>query len=150
MFLDPDLNKEAIRQAEEANEIAGDERAGVIEAFIRRPIPADWRQKTRNERAGWFRIGHNSEFQEGEGARRTHICSQEVANECFQKDMTRYEMREINQILFRLPGLKKPSGPSRIGDKAYGLQRWYEITPEFWAVTDEDKGSVTDGNKTSL
>lgn len=147
LFLDPALNREAIRQAEDANEIAGDERAGVIEAFIRRPVPKDWRQKTRNERAGWFRIGHNSEFQDGEGSRRTHICSQEVANECFQKDMNRYEMREINQILFRLPGLKRPTGPSRIGDKAYGVQRWYEITPEFWSATKDNDTNVTAGNE---
>jgi predicted P-loop ATPase len=150
LFLDPALNREAIRQAEEANEIAGDERAGVIEAFIRRPVPKDWRQKTRNERAGWFRIGHNSEFQDGEACRRAYICSQEVANECFQKDMNRYEMREINQILFRMPGLKKPAGTSRIGDKAYGVQRWYEITPEFWSVTDDENAFVTESNKPDL
>ena len=47
--------------------------------------------------------------------------------------MTRYEIREINQLLFRLKGLELV-GSIRTRDKAYGGQRRYRINPEFWAA----------------
>ena len=100
LCLPPELREAAKQREEEANEIASDDRAGVIEAFIRRPLPADWYDKTLRERADWFRIGHGDEFQGS--IRREYICAREVAAECFQKDMTRYEIRETNQMLFRL------------------------------------------------
>ena len=134
LYLEPDLDRQAREQAEMANEISGDERIGVIEAFIRRPVPADWYGKTRQERADWFRLNRSDDtLAQGEENRRRYICSQEIANELFQKDMSRYEMREINQILIRIPGLKQ-IGSTRIADKAYGGQRRYRILPEFWAT----------------
>lgn len=137
LCLPPELREAAKQREEEANEIASDDRAGVIEAFIRRPLPADWYNKTLRERADWFRIGHGEEFQ---GAiRREYICAREVAAECFQKDMTRYEIREINQLLFRLKGLELV-GTIRTRDKAYGGQRRYRINPEFW-VADEPRNN---------
>lgn len=139
LYLDPDLDRQAREQAEAANEISGDERIGVIEAFIRRPVPADWQNKTRQERADWFRLNRSDDvLVQGEENRRKYICSQEIANELYQKDMTRYEMREINQILVRIKGLQKVDS-TRIADKAYGGQRRYRILPEFWA-------QQTDGN----
>lgn len=129
LYLNNELNQQAIRQAEDANEIAADDRAGVIEAFIRRKLPADWYDKSLQERTAWFRIGHGDDF---EGAiRREYICGREIAIECFGKDMTRYEMKEINQMLHRMPGLKWV-GPTNTSDKAYGCQRRYKIMPEFW------------------
>ena len=133
LYLPQALNDAAILRAEEANEIAGDERQGIIEAFIRRLIPEGWEELGKEERAMWFR-DPATRARIGEGAvRRKFICSQEIANECFQKQMNRYETREINQILNRLKdrGLKE-RGPMRDYSKAYGSQRCYEITPDFW------------------
>lgn len=138
LYLPHDLDMQARALSEEANEISGDERIGVIEAFIRRPVPADWQSKTRQERADWFRINRSEEtIAQGEENRRKFICAQEVANELFQKEMTRYESREINQILNRIKGLRQ-TGSMRVSDKAYGGQRRYEILPEFWATNDEN------------
>ena len=139
LYLPHDLDRQSRELAEDANEISGDERIGVIEAFIRRPIPADWQSKTRQERADWFRVNRSDEtVAQGEENRRKYICSQEIANECFQKDMSRYEMREINQMLIRIKGLRQ-AGPTSTMDKAYGCQRRYEIMPEFWMLqTAED------------
>ena len=137
LYLPHDLDQQARALGEEANEISGDERIGVIEAFIRRPIPADWQSKTRQERADWFRVNRSDEtVAQGEENRRKYICAQEVSNELFQKEMTRYEMREINQMLNRIKGLKQ-AGNMRTADKAYGGQRRYEILPEFWATNDD-------------
>ena len=139
LYLPHDLDMQARALGEEANEISGDERIGVIEAFIRRPVPADWQDKTRQERADWFRLNRSdATVAQGEENRRKYICAQEVANELFQKEMTRYETREINQILIRIQGLQKVDS-FRTSDKAYGGQRRYKILPEFWA-------QHTDGN----
>lgn len=133
LYLPARLEAQARERAEEANEIAADDRAGVIEAFIRRKLPADWYDKSLQERAAWFRIGHGEDF---EGAiQREYICGREIANECFGKDMTRYEMREINQMLHRMPGLKWV-GSVRTKDTAYGGQKRYKILPEFYANTE--------------
>ena len=137
LFLDHSLEAQARALAEEANEISGDERIGEIAAFIRRPIPTDWYKKTRSERADWFRLHRdNEDAPEGPEHRRNYICSREIANELYQKDMTRYEMKEINQLLIRIPGLKQ-LGPTNTADKAYGCQRRYEIKESFWHDTKE-------------
>lgn len=139
LYLPARLEAQARERAEEANEIAADDRAGVIEAFIRRKLPADWYNKTVQERANWFRIGHGGDF---EGAiQREYICGREIANECFGKDMTRYEMREINQMLHRMPGLKWV-GPTNTQDAAYGCQKRYKIMPEFYATTEQTQSST--------
>lgn len=136
LFLPPDLDRLARELSEEANEISGDERLGEIEAFLRRPIPADWYRKTRAERSEWFRFHRdNEDSPEGPEYRREYICSREIANELYQKDMSRYEMKEINQILVRIKGLRQ-MGPTNTPDKAYGCQRRYKLLPEFWATTD--------------
>lgn len=142
LYLEPELDRLAREQAEAANEISGDERIGVIEAFIRRPIPADWQGKTRQERADWFRLNRSDDtLAQGEENRRKFICAQEVANELFQKDMSRYEMREINQILNRIKGLRQ-AGPTNTPDKAYGCQRRYEILPDFWLLQTQEEDVV--------
>lgn len=134
LYLDHGLEMESRRLSEEANEITGDERIGEIEAFIRRPIPADWYKRDKLQRAEWFRFGHSGEFvPDGEENRRKYICSREIANELYQRDMSRYEMREVNQMLIRIKGLRQ-AGPTNTADRAYGCQRRYEILPEFWAT----------------
>ena len=133
LYLEHDMELESRRMAEEANEVSGDERIGEIEAFIRRPIPTGWYNKTRQERQEWYK--HNKDCEaapEGAEYRRKHICSREIANELYQREMNRYEMREINQMLFRIKGLKS-IGPNNSLDKAYGSQRRYKIMPEFWS-----------------
>lgn len=129
LHLPADLERLARERAEEANEISGDERIGIIEAFIRRPITKDWLDKSRQERADWFRVSHDDNMTDG--IRRRYICAQEIANECFQKDMNRYEAREINQILQRIKGLEYV-GSYRIADKAYGGQKRFKIKEDFW------------------
>lgn len=136
LYLPHDLDMQARALSEEANEISGDERIGEIEAFIRRPIPTDWQSKTRQERADWFRINRSEEtVAQGVENRRKYICSSEIVNELYQKEMTRYERKEINQILLRIKGLRR-IGPNNSLDKAYGSQRRYKIMPEFWATND--------------
>ena len=135
LYLSRELEAESRKQADDANEISGDERIGVIEAFIRRPVPVGWAGLSRKERADWFRgdpiMRTRFDLQGGE-ERRRFICAQEIANECFFKDLPRYEAKEINQMLRRIDGLEEV-GSYRIADSAYGGQRRFKILPEFWA-----------------
>ena len=144
LHLPPALEEESRRLADAANEISGDDRIGIIDAFIRRPVPSGWAALSRKERADWFRgdpiMRTRFDLQGGE-ERRQYICAQEIANECFFKDMNRYEVKEINQIFKRIFGLQEV-GPTNTSDKAYGVQRRYRILPEFWAENDATSAEV--------
>lgn len=136
LVLPPELSAEAKAREEEANEISGDDRIGIIEAFLRRPLCAGWEDRTRQQRAEWFRLpAPRDEELTGEVYRRKYICAQEIACECFCRDMSRWETREIVQLLRRIPGLTEV-GSIRVADKAYGGQRRFAITEEFWKSTE--------------
>lgn len=139
LYLDtPELVSLAKERQEEFNEISTDDRAGMIEAFIRREIPFNWIILTPQQRSDYFKYGTTNGVEFEGTTRRKYICVMEIANECFHKDMNRYEKREINQILHRMKGLEY-KGPTNTTDTAYGCQKRYYITDEFW---DEDEDEV--------
>ena len=110
------------------NEVAADERIGVIEAFIRKPIPETWEQMGMKQRRDYF-IFENCEGITSlvDGQQRKTITAVEVLVECFGQpmdDRTRYRTKEINQIL-RGIGWLHPVGLKY--DRVYGRQRTYEI-----------------------
>lgn len=128
LYLPRELEKEARQRQEEHNEVAADERAGIIEAFIRKEIPENWEQLSARQRQDYFRFGNSSEITAlMETRRRATITAVEVLAECFGQpidERTRYRTKEINQIL-RSFGWLRPIGPKR--DKVYGVQRAYEV-----------------------
>ena len=129
LYLPRELEKEAQQRQEEHNEVAADERAGVIEAFIRREIPENWDQLTAKQRRDYFQFGNSGDIISlVETRRRATITAVEVLAECFGQpidERTRYRTKEINQIL-RSFGWLRSAGLRR--DKVYGGQRAYEIT----------------------
>ena len=149
LCLDGELDRQARAMAEKANELSGDTRIGLIEAFIRKPITEDWRSKSRKERRDYCMYGHK----ELTGTcRRQYICVQEIGNELFGKDLERWEATEVNQMLKRIPGLTFV-GPYRTADEEYGSQRRYRIEEEFWkSESCATKGCSTDrvGSATDL
>ena len=131
LYLPRELEKVAQMRQEEHNEVAADERTGIIEAFIRRPIPENWEQLTAKQRRDFFQYGNNGEITAlvAETQRKT-ITAVEVLAECFGQpidERTRYRTKEINQIL-RSFGWLRPIGLHR--DKIYGAQRTFEIVDE--------------------
>lgn len=131
LYLSAELEAQARERQAEHNEITADDRLGLIEAYIRKPLPDNWASLTRAQRADYFRT--NQGPSEGEGQRRKYICAAEVANECFRREMNRYEAKEINQLLARLGLIYR--GSMRVSDEEYGGQRRYEIPDEFYTTT---------------
>lgn len=126
LFLSAEQEAEArLRQAEH-NEIAEDERAGMIEAFVHKEVPLAWDSLTKEQRRAWFQSSSEMASEEPRMRRET-ICAVEVLVECLGEktdEKTRYRTKEINQILRRLDCLEY-AGRSR--DNVYGLQHRYRI-----------------------
>ena len=139
LMLPPKYAKLATARADDANEMSEDGKIGMIEAFIRQPIPTEWNNKTRRERADWFRFNHDQEFSpDGPENRRKFICAQEIANELYGREISRYDAKEINFLLGRIEGLE-PVGKIRTGDKVYGGQNRFRILPKFWENADDEQ-----------
>ena len=124
--LSDELERQAKALQELHNELARDERRGVIEAFIRKPVPVTWDSLTMDQRRAWIRDLSSLQSEEPRVYRKS-ICAVEVLVECFGEKLdqkTRYRTKEINQILREMEGLE-PGQTSR--DPVYGLQRRYDI-----------------------
>jgi predicted P-loop ATPase len=124
--LSDELERQAKALQELHNELARDERRGVIEAFIRKPVPVTWESLTMDQRRAWIRDLSSLQSEEPRVYRKS-ICAVEVLVECFGEKLdqkTRYRTKEINQILREMDGLE-PGQTSR--DPVYGLQRRYDI-----------------------
>ena len=153
LYLNEEQTALAMRRQESFNEVEDDARVGVIEAYLRKPLPADWYTRTKAQRRSYFQMAGGAMFGEDQGAmRREYICVAEVVNECFGKDVSRYEGREYKQLLNLIPGLKfvDREGPR---NDCYGQQRRWHLEADFWAekavtdsVTDSPEG-VTDVTK---
>ena len=132
LYLPRELEKVAQMRQEEHNEVAADERTGIIEAFIRRPIPENWDQLTAKQRRDFFQYGNNGEITAlVEETQRKTITAVEVLAECFGQtidERTRYRTKEINQILRSFRWLRDVG---RRRDTVYGQQRTYEIIDEI-------------------
>lgn len=131
LYLPRELENEARQRQEEHNEVAADERAGIIEAFIRKEIPENWEQLSARQRQDYFLFGNSGEITAlMETRRRATITAVEVLAECFRQpidERTRYRTKEINQIL-RSFGWLRDVGRRR--SNVYGQQRTYEIIDE--------------------
>ena len=130
LFLPAELESQAREQQACHNEITADDRAGMIDAFIRTPLPSNWYNLSKVQRSAFFENG--VETIEGDAIRRRFICSAEILVECLHKrDITRYDSKEINQILANMEGLEY-RGAIKTSDTVYGSQRRYMITDKFW------------------
>ena len=126
LYLPHELELQARDLQEEHNEVQADDRAGMIEAFVRKEIPTTWDNMTMRQRQDWFRLASETEATEPRMKRET-ICAVEILVELFGQQLderTRYRSREINQILRELPDLEYVG---RGYDKAYGRQHRYKI-----------------------
>ena len=128
LYLPRELEKAAQQRQDDHNEVAADERIGVIEAFIRREIPQNWEDMTAKQRRDYFTFGTAGEITAlMETMPRKTITAVEVLAECFGQtidERTRYRTKEINQILRGFHWLR-PIGLKY--DRVYGRQRTFEI-----------------------
>lgn len=131
LYLPRELEKVAQQRQEDHNEVAADERIGVIEAFIRREVPENWEQLSVQQRRAYFQGGGQGDIVAlVDTVPRRTITAVEVLAECFGEridEHTRYRTKEINQILRSFSWLRNVG---RRRDAVYGQQRAYEILDE--------------------
>lgn len=121
---------EPLYLSEEANEIAElersehrdvDERAGIVESFLDIPITKKWADLDALTRQMYF---------EGEitgTVKRDKICIAEIWVECLGKsraDMTRYNTRDLNEIMRGMQGWEQQKSPANFG--IYGKQKYFK------------------------
>ena len=126
LFLDRTLEVEARRGQDDHNEVAGDDRQGVIEDFLLKPLPANWSSLSMEARRGWFRFGES--YEDEATIRRETVSAVEVLCECFGErldERTKYRTREINRLLQRIPWVEDTQRTKRV--PGYGTQRLYLI-----------------------
>ena len=126
LYLSHELQQLAAQLQETHNEVQSDDRAGMIEAFIRKELPATWESMTMRQRQDWFKTCSELDSSEPR-IRRETVCSVEILVELFGQQLdekTRYRTKEINQILREMPCLEYAG----LGyDKTYGRQRRFRI-----------------------
>jgi len=152
LFLSPELEALARADQERFNEIAGDDRTGMIEAFLRRRLPANWWDLNRDQRCAVMTGG---QFEMEAVLRRDTICAMEIQYELFgEKKYDRYKSKELNQILTKMPGAEY-IGLTRLAymkdgdltwDPVYGPQRRFRLTEDFWNEVEGNKESNKESN----
>ena len=99
-----------------------DERVGMIIQYLDRLLPANWEQMDLYERRNRLDNVENSGTEI-----RYYVCTAEVWCECLGKnkeDMTRYNTREVNDLLRSLNGWT--AKVSTLNFRIYGKQKYYE------------------------
>lgn len=123
LFFGRDLESAAFSAQREHLEL--DPRAGLVAAFVERPLPEDWMRRAVPLRLRyWGRPPDTAELC-GMTERRT-VSRQEIWVECFRRDpadITRRDAQEIDGILMNLPGWERHSSSFRNGP--YGTEKGY-------------------------
>lgn len=124
LFLAPEFEKEARQTQVDYNELASDERVGIIQRFLDIKLPLDWETRSIDLRRAYFR---DIDPLSAEGImERTSVSAVEILVECFGEkidDKVRYKTRDINAIMNSMPEWEF-SGKERLS--VYGQQRVYK------------------------
>lgn len=135
LYLSPEQEEQA-RAAQEAHrEVSPKE--GLIEEFVDREIPVDWHKWGIDRRRDWWAQATHGEIQT---MPRDRISAVEVWCELYngnQKDLRQADTREINNILAKMPTLKRASTNFRCGP--YGRQRGFFIDTGVNKVVSTDE-----------
>lgn len=112
---------EKIAKIEQANHSEVDDRTGLVGAFLDRKLPTGWEELDIYSRR-LFLEDHTSEGTE----ERDVICVAEIWCECLCKDkqdMTRYNTRNLNDILRSLPDWEAVNSTKNFS--IYGIQKYF-------------------------
>ena len=104
-------DEEKMAYEEQRDAMEADDREGLVEQYLEKPLPDKWPKLDIYERRSY--LAGESEFGENipEGAnRRDRVCCLEIWCECFGKErhnIRRAESYEIESILMRIGGWKR-------------------------------------------
>lgn len=121
------LPRELEAAAREVQETYEEEnpRAGIVQDYLERRLPADWDIMDLLARRQWL-----EGTQEGT-VQRTTVCTMEIWAEALSGNpdrLDRYAGKEIREIMERMPGWRH-NGNKRATIRPYGRQRFYERRP---------------------
>lgn len=123
---------ENIAKREQRDHSETDERAGLIEDYLERKLPAKWDEFDIYQRRA-FLNGEDDLAPEVElEDPKDYTCVAEIWCECFGKakeDMSRYNTRAINDILRQLQGWEQSKSTKTF--KLYGVQKYYERIDKY-------------------
>ena len=121
MYFEDD-NVSVLAKSEQHKHSSVDDRKGVIENYLDKLYPKDWDEKDLYERRTWL----DDPIAKKGTLRKDYVCIAEVWCECLGKDkndMSRYNTREVNDILRSLPDWEFISSTKNFS--IYGKQKYY-------------------------
>jgi predicted P-loop ATPase len=135
-------DEEKMAYEEQRDAMEADDREGLVEQYLEKPLPDKWHKMDIYERRSY--LAGESEFGETipEGAnRRDRVCCLEIWCECFGKErntIRRTDSYEIEAILMRIGGWKRYEGNKRgyMRFPIYNAQRAF--VREDYEGTDDD------------
>lgn len=121
------LPRELEAAAREVQETYEEEnpRAGIVQDYLERRLPADWDIMDLLARRQWLEGAQEGTVQ------RTTVCTMEIWAEALSGNpdrLDRYAGKEIREIMERMPGWRH-NGNKRATIRPYGRQRFYERRP---------------------
>ena len=119
-----DKEEELLAKREQRGHREQDERVGIIERYLDTPLSTNWDKLDLAERRMF--LDEDTDTPKGT-VERDYVCVAEVWCECLGKnkeDMTRYQTRDINDILRSLEEWEECKSSKNF--KLYGKQRYYE------------------------
>lgn len=118
-----DEEESTLAKESQAEHSAVDERRGLVENYLNRLLPEDWDKKDLYDRRSWL----DDPLAEAGTCQRDFVCTAEIWCECLGKDkndMTRYNTKDINNLMMTLPGWEFISSTKNF--PIYGKQRFYK------------------------
>lgn len=116
-------DEDIIAKIEQHKHSEADERKGIIEEYLNTKFPDDWDKMDLYDRRRWLEdpLSKNGTVQ------KDFVCIAEIWCECLGKeknDMSRYNTREINEILRSMPEWEAIASTKNFS--LYGKQKYYK------------------------
>lgn len=124
LYLNKDLEGVAAKKQKE--QIAVDEKLGLIEAYLEIPIPDNWDRKSIAERQAYCYMKEKTAGGPGKN-RRMKVSNIEIWCECYgmpKERITRRDSNEIVRLMSTIDGWDRQDAKSYVSDE-YGQQRIY-------------------------
>lgn len=141
LVLDSEI--EVLAKQTQAEHVEFDDRTGLIRDYLNKPITENWDD---------LDVFQRREFLQGDDilsvkgkVKRTRVCVAEIWQEVFGgslKDMSRFNVLDLHNIMQNMTGWEKYSGKLKFG--IYGVQKGYILKGHFNPKTDDF--SVADKN----
>lgn len=122
LFLSKELELEANRIQHKHSE--EDDRTGLVHQYLETELPDNWDKLDVYQRREWLR--GDDELQPAGNKVRDRVCIAEIWCEVLggqQKEMTKYNTKDLHEIMKRMQGWKEYNGKLRFS--TYGVQKAY-------------------------